>query len=67
MSTFEVLPAFDVAMRTVRYYVHAVFDDDDYRAHIDAAAKQGGWTATEKASFLVALVKAVNELRERPH
>jgi hypothetical protein len=67
MSTFKVLPDFGIAMRTVREYVHAVFEDEDHRAHIDAAAEEAGWTDVEKAQFLVALVKAVHDLREKPH
>jgi hypothetical protein len=67
MSTFKVLPDFEVAMASVREYAPAVSLEADYRAHFEAAATEAGWTDGEKTLFIAALAEAMCDLREKPH
>jgi hypothetical protein len=67
VSTFKVLPDFEVAMASVKDYAPTVSLDDDYQAHFEAAATEAGWTEEEKTLFVAALVEAMCDLREKPH
>jgi hypothetical protein len=67
MTTFKILPDFAVAMASVREYAVEVEQDDDYRAHFEAAATEAGWTDDEKTLFIAALLEAMCDLREKPH
>ena len=63
MSTFKVMPDFEVAMAAVDDYARAAFLDDDLQVYFEAAADEAGWSDLDKTEFAVALLGAMAEIR----
>ena len=66
MSTLKVLPDFEDAMAAIKDYARD-WPGGDYRADFEAAATEAGWTDLQKTDFVIALVEAMCDLREKPH